>query len=535
MPAPVPGPAELVPAKHIIDQAMTTLFVEAAVALTAATAGAACGWYVRRSTEPPCGPCADDSGEADKLQEKEAASNRQAAKELLLQVHSLTTKVSSQVGEHNLRVQAINNQLTSGELQDLQAIGNAVTRLIEANAWMQQQLDVAESKLESQARLIESHVNEARTDALTGIANRRAFDEEMDRCLDLLRIERVPACVMMLDVDYFKKFNDMHGHNAGDEVLRQVARALRQAAGEAGLVCRYGGEEFAIIFPALDAKAAIPLAERCRVAIGEATLAGEGEKLHVTASAGLAEFAARDTMETVLERADEALYASKRAGRDCGHEHSGESFVTFAQALSKETKEAVATTNTSGTAEAATTANGPVLLDSTTGLSTVDTLRDDIQRRLAAMQRETQPLSLMVVQVDRLEKWHQAGGEEARAVALRTIAVALRGITREMDHPARMEEDSFAVALHNADLEASTEVAQRLQHSLRQARPKLAGIPTELSVSVGVCDAQFGDDVARLFLRAQAAQNTSANLGGGQIATHDGKRIRLIEEVISLV
>jgi diguanylate cyclase len=511
---------------------MTTLLAQAAVALTAAVAGTAAGWCIRRSIEPNKTAGEEETQNNGEPNDKQAANHRQAAKELLLQVHTLTSKVSSQVGEHNLRVQAINEQLTSGEMQDIQAIGNAITRLVEANAWMQQQLDVAESKLESQARLIESHVNEARTDALTGIANRRAFDEEMDRCLDLLRIERVPACVMMLDVDYFKKFNDAHGHKLGDEVLRHVARALRQAAGESGLVCRYGGEEFAIIFPNTRAADAIPLAERCRTAIGETKIASEVGMLNVTASAGLAEFAARDTMETVLERADEALYASKRAGRDCGFQHNGQDFVPFMQAWSEPNGQASA--SAAQQESAPNPAAGPAMLDTITGLSTRDTLRDDMHRRLAALQRDSQPFSLMVIQVDRLQHWYETGGDDARAVALRTVAVALRGITRDMDHPGRFEEDSFAVVLHNALLDTATEVAQRLQHSLQQARPKLAGEPTQITLSIGLCEAMPGDDAARLFLRAQAAQNTSANLGHGQIATHDGKRIRLVEEAISV-
>ncbi|QDU25912.1 Response regulator PleD [Anatilimnocola aggregata] len=510
---------------------MTTLIVEAAVALTAASAGAAAGWCFRRSTEAKAKASPEHAPMTSVDSEQDAESNRQAAKQLLTQVHALTTKVSSQVGEHNLRVQAINDQLNSGEALDLDTINSAVNRLVEANAWMQQQLDSAESKLESQARLIESHVNEARTDALTCIANRRAFDEEMQRCLDLLRIERVPSCVMMIDVDFFKKFNDTHGHKAGDEVLRHVARALKQAAGGSGLVCRYGGEEFAVIMSGLHAKDALPIAERCRAAIGTESIAYEGKTLHVNASAGLSEFTSRDTMETVLERSDEALYASKRGGRNCGHWHNGESFVPFVQAMQtapEEAKPAAAAVATETSAKPV--AAGPTLTDSTTGLSTREALRDDLQRRLASMQREPHHLSLLVVQVDRLLDWTTKGGEEACTMALRTVAIALRGVTREMDHAARFEDDAFAVAIHGSSIEAAIEVAQRLRHSLQSARPKLAGTPSQITLSIGICEAMPGDDSARMFLRSQAAQNTSANLGGNQIATHDGKRIRLFEE-----
>lgn len=505
---------------------MTTLILEAAVAVTAASVGAAAGWCVRRAREDKQGPASVNNEKSTAELEKEAANNRQAAKDLLHQVHGLTTKVASQVGEHNLRVQAINNQLTSGDMTDLQSITNAVTRLIEANAWMQQQLDSAESKLESQARLIEAHVNEARTDALTGINNRRAFDEEMQSCLTSLRLEQRPACVMMIDVDFFKKFNDTHGHKAGDEVLRHVASSLKQAAGEQGIVCRYGGEEFAVIFPNLQPPAAVPLAERCRTAIGAQTIPYDGQTLNVTASAGLAEFGARDTLESVLERADEALYASKRGGRNCGHLHDGSAFQPFLQSLAPaKPSRSAAGTETKTAAQPASS-----LLDPATSLSTRDALRDDLQRRLAGLQREANPLCLLVVQVDRLRVWRDKGGEEGQTLALRTVANAMRAVLREMDHAARFEDDSFAVAVHAANLETAIEVAQRIRANLQTVRTPLGDQPTAISVSIGACEAFPGEDVARLMQRAQAAQNTSANMGGNQISTHDGQRIRLVED-----
>lgn len=464
---------------------------------------------------------AADSRESAANLEQEAQNNRQAAKDLLQQVHGLTTKVASQVGEHNLRVQAINDQLTSGATTDLKSVTEAVNRLVEANAWMQQQLDTAESRLESQSRLIEAHVNEARTDALTGINNRRAFDEEMQRSLSSLRLEQRPACVMMIDVDFFKKFNDTHGHKAGDEVLRHVANSLKQAAGELGVVCRYGGEEFAVIFPGLQPAAAVPVAERCRAAIGAQSIPYDGKTLNVNASAGLAEFCASDTMETVLERADEALYASKRGGRNCGHRHDGSAFQPFVNTAATVVK----------TIESkSTTPPAAALLDAETGLSTRDALRDDLQRRLACLQRETNPVSLLVLQVDRLSSWHEKDGDEGLTLALRTVCNALRAVLREMDHPARFEEDSFAVAVHGANLDTAVDVAQRIRSNLQAARPLLAGQPTPITLSFGVCEAFPGDDAARLMQRAQAAQNTSANMGGNQISTHNGQRIRLVEE-----
>jgi len=497
--------------------------LEAAVAVTAASAGAAAGWCLHRRVEPSSGGTSSAPLPAGDLA-NDAARNRQVAKDLLTQVHGLTAKVASQVGEHNQRMQAINDQLVAGDMQDLQAVTNAVTRLVEANAWMQQQLDSAESKLESQSRLIEAHVNEARTDALTGIANRRAFDEELQRCRDLHQSERTPSCLLMIDVDFFKKFNDTHGHKAGDEVLRHVARQLRQAAGNSGVVCRYGGEEFAVIFPGMQAAQAVVAGEKCRAAIGEQAIRYEGKTLQVTASAGLAQFLERDSLEALVERADEALYASKRGGRNCGNWRNGETFVPFVKAPASPPKPA---------AQAAADLSslfGPAMLDAESGLSTRDALRDDLQRRLASLQRDTQPLSLLVVQIDKLAEWRERGGDKGVGAALRAVGLAVRGVSRSMDHAARFEEDSFAIAVHGAGLTAAVEVAQRLRASLVTARPALAGEPKEITLSVGVCEALTGDDSARLLLRAQVAQKAAATRGGDHVATHDGKEIRLVEE-----
>ena len=130
---------------------------------------------------------------------------------------------------------------------------------------------------------------------------------------------------MMLDVDHFKRFNDTHGHQAGDEVLRSVAKVLKQSLRDTVLVARFGGEEFAIVFSGLPITAARIPAERARAAIGAATIQFNGRPLHVTAMPGLAELQPGEDEQGLLKRVDEALYAAKHAGRNCGHWHDGRS------------------------------------------------------------------------------------------------------------------------------------------------------------------------------------------------------------------
>ena len=123
-------------------------------------------------------------------------------------------------------------------------------------------------------------------------------------------------CLLMLDVDHFKKFNDAHGHLAGDEVLRLVGRTLKSAVRTPDFVARYGGEEFGVIMPQTTLAETPPCGERIRAAIEQAECEFEGKKLRVTASIGIAQSLPRQSPNALVQIADEALYAAKQAGRN---------------------------------------------------------------------------------------------------------------------------------------------------------------------------------------------------------------------------
>lgn len=158
----------------------------------------------------------------------------------------------------------------------------------------------------------------AKTDALTGLWNRRHFTVELARWLDQADRYATPVSLVMVDVDHFKRVNDTHGHAVGDEVLRHVAALLRDGARTVDTVARLGGEEFALLLPSTDAAGAAEVAERLRATLAArpVRLAG-GEALVVTASFGVAGYPATTlTRERVVEAADAALYAAKRDGRN---------------------------------------------------------------------------------------------------------------------------------------------------------------------------------------------------------------------------
>jgi diguanylate cyclase (GGDEF)-like protein len=160
--------------------------------------------------------------------------------------------------------------------------------------------------------------SEAMTDALTGLANRKAFDDALPRQIEIHAMLAKPACLVFVDVDHFKQVNDTRGHPIGDELLRQVSRALaRTFLRRCDLVVRLGGDEFAAILPETSARNAATLAERLR---DDVRMLGMGETALLedppTLSVGIAELVLGDDVATFVKRADDALYASKRAGRD---------------------------------------------------------------------------------------------------------------------------------------------------------------------------------------------------------------------------
>lgn len=157
---------------------------------------------------------------------------------------------------------------------------------------------------------------EAKVDILTGLHNRRWFDESLPRMVGRHVRTHQPLSLLMIDVDHFKKYNDTHGHQAGDAALSRIGAILGARMRPTDLMARYGGEEFVVILPLTDSAGALMAAERIRnsVAAETASLLLSGECLSV--SVGVAQLSAGETPESFIARADAALYRAKAAGRN---------------------------------------------------------------------------------------------------------------------------------------------------------------------------------------------------------------------------
>ncbi|SDJ57670.1 diguanylate cyclase (GGDEF) domain-containing protein [Mesorhizobium muleiense] len=156
----------------------------------------------------------------------------------------------------------------------------------------------------------------ALTDGLTGMQNRRYFDDALKEYLEEFRRIDKPVGLMILDLDHFKQVNDTHGHDVGDQVLRAVANCLKDMTRYHDVVARLGGEEFAVVTPNMDAELLSRFAERIRKAIANMSILSGNVRLKITTSVGLAIWDRKETAEEFYRRADRQLYEAKRQGRN---------------------------------------------------------------------------------------------------------------------------------------------------------------------------------------------------------------------------
>lgn len=251
--------------------------------------------------------------------------------EISSQVALELSEVMEMVGSSLQNTESYSESLEvfTSELKDIKDEGSLrmmISSMAAATFEMAQNTKELESNLaNSQKQIlnlnkdIEAIKAESMTDALTSIANRKKFDVTFQKEISLALDSDEPLCLVLADIDHFKAFNDNHGHQTGDQVLRLVANILKTNVKGRDLAARYGGEEFAIILPQTCLDDAVTVAEQIRKAVMNKELIKKstGKKLgRVTMSFGIAQFAKTDTIENIIARADKCLYAAKDAGRN---------------------------------------------------------------------------------------------------------------------------------------------------------------------------------------------------------------------------
>jgi len=210
-------------------------------------------------------------------------------------------------------------QTVDGLVQAVTMLTAETARASERNRTLEHQLASSITRITRLRQDLAEAKQDATTDSLTGLSNRKAFDQRLRRVMGRARAEREPMSLILLDIDHFKRFNDTYGHRTGDLVLRLVGRVIADNVKGRDTAARYGGEEFAIILSGAELRASAIVAGQIRVVLDGKKLIARGEQQRhggVTVSAGVAQLRLNDTAGSLIERADAALYAAKHAGRN---------------------------------------------------------------------------------------------------------------------------------------------------------------------------------------------------------------------------
>ncbi len=413
------------------------------------------------------------------------------------QLKDLTSKVASDVGAHNQLVSGISAQLgsldkTAPDNSDL--IAEALRQIMAANEKLQTRLEDAENKIQSQAEELKTTQSQAKTDSLTKLANRGAFDEALAKGIDQYRQQGRPMSLLLFDVDHFKKFNDTHGHQAGDDVLRNVAATLKKNAKATDLACRYGGEEFALVMPNTTIKNATIAAERIREAIGSMKITFEGKTLSVTVSIGVAEAEQHDDSARLIRRSDEAIYAAKGAGRNCSYWHDGAGCLPINQLE----------------ASPVTPARRNVAIDhkhaelpDRVGFSA------ELQRRISESHRTGADLSVLFLKVIGYHALERDYGDAVTELVLDSVGQFIGSRLREMDLLGRLDRGEFVVMLPGSPKREATFAGNRVRSALASCPIPLG--TTQLTLQLTQAATSVApDDTSDIMLDRLTADNRVA-------------------------
>jgi diguanylate cyclase len=488
--------------------------------LTASTAelilGTALGWFLRsRAVESRLG-----DEEISELRDHHQ-TQKDHLDQVLRRVAGLTDNIGRDVGEHASRVQQIGADMATASNQpnaDLQAVlTDAMLKVTTANERLHQKLADAEQKLAEQSDELKAQAAIARTDKLTGLLNRRAFDDALAQRVGEFQRYGAGFALLMVDIDHFKRVNDAHGHQAGDELLRLVAASLTHAMRDVDIVCRYGGEEFAIIMPATDLGGAGIAAERARHELETAIVEFAGHQLRVTISGGAAAAMPGESAESIVGRADSALYAAKSAGRNRVYLHDGiachaiELPATAAAVPQPQAEPIEPEDDSDPSAAASATAEPPMAAPN------FPRFIQQLRQALDEHKHSGHEVSVIVGQVDRPGAVGSPKPEFIVDIALRSAMQFMRAAHGQADAVTRIGEDRFAVVSTSGRALRSFKMSERVRMAIEKCRVHLPGCPEfGFTVSFGVTEAATDDNADLCFTRCLGGLESAIAAGGNQ-------------------
>ena len=229
--------------------------------------------------------------------------------------------------ESHMELESDIEKLKIGVSQSLEGIRKGIAQFIEKdsarisaaesrNARLRERIEKMEAETEQLQQQLTRNREKLMRDTLTGVRSRLAYDETLAEEFSRYRRYQETFCLCMLDIDFFKRVNDSFGHAAGDKALKLVASMISERVRDTDYLFRVGGEEFVLLLPRTELAVATPLLESVRQAVGNSGSHYESKPVQITLSAGVTAVRANDTAETLYERADDAMYTAKKAGRN---------------------------------------------------------------------------------------------------------------------------------------------------------------------------------------------------------------------------
>jgi len=456
-------------------------------------------WYVRHIA-PATG--SGDPDVLDAVEQESQANDAERSSMAALQLRDLAKNVATDVGEHNTLVSDISDELgaiTEGSAGSEEAVAEAVAKILTANEKLQSRLADAEQKIQTQEKEILTRQSEALTDSLTKLANRRAFDNALNENIDSFNNQHKPFSLLIFDVDHFKNFNDTHGHQAGDEVLRCVGRTMTQMVKTTDIACRYGGEEFSLVMPNTRIDSARITAERVRKAIEAMDVEFEGQHLSVTASIGVAEMFAGEDDAKLIRRSDDCVYAAKEAGRNQTYWNNGQQCLPL-NAPQKTETEAVGSKQEASSKPLAPDSNLPGRED----------FSNELQRRVSESHRFDVSLSVMQISIAGYTDLEKEFGNAVGQLLLDSVAQFIRSSLRDMDLLGQLNAGDFIVMLPGSSEKEALMVGKRVETAISNCVIPLGGKKLRMEVFPVVTDVYPDDDansmIDRVEKMSQAAQ-----------------------------
>ena len=419
---------------------------------------------------------------------------------------------------------------------------SALLGLIDMKATeMRQRLARAESLIHEQTLQLQARVTESQTDALTGIANRRAFDRQFHERCAASNFSRCPMTLILIDIDHFKSVNDIHGHHVGDAVLRGVASLLRDRLPPGALLARYGGEEFIIAINGTFLDRVVQLAEELRVNVCQTRFRCDGQCLSLTISCGLAQLGPQENAGRVVQRTDVALYAAKQAGRNRTFWHDGQELhLATSDVQSSWSKSELEgkdlpypVVDLGMQDEWWTTAQLDPAVQSASALIPRSARANwcdgailfwYVRQRIEELKRGGDPFCALAIDVDNAPQITQRYGLVALHFMMRAQMLHLDANLRDMDVVARLCHSRIIAILPHVTLTSVKPILLRLRETMDRFTYPTASDLVEYSISAGVTEATKCDDANQLVLRAEGALSVAKGYGNGQFFAHDSQQ-----------